>query len=112
MQNNFGKYFFLSTGYSCRITNLLETDATISYHHLRAQVGVNLLKGRMKISISGNDLLNSGSNYTISTANDHTLETWTPSYGRYYLLHVFFRLNKLQPATKYQGSLYRGSGIL
>ena len=111
-QYNFGKLFFVSSGYTFRITNLIETDATIAYHHLRAQVGVNLLKGRMKISVSGNDLLNRGSNYTITTANDHTVETWTPSYGRYYLLHVFFRLNKLQPTTVYQGQKYSGAGLL
>ena len=108
---NFGKRLFVSSKYSFNITNLLVTDATIAYHNFMAQIGVNLLKGRMKVSVSGNDLLNRGSNYTITTTEDHTVETWTPSYGRYYLLHVFFRLNKLQSSTRFEGELYRGSGM-
>lgn len=111
-QYNFGKRFFASANYAVDCTKLSQVERLIQFHRLRASVGMNMLKGRMKISVSGNDLLNRGSSYTIAPANDHTLETWTPSYGRYYLVHISFRLNKMKPATAFEGQLSRGEGIV
>jgi hypothetical protein len=106
---NIGKYLFISPKYSIRNhTFLYGSLPAITHHNLGAGIGARFLKGRMKITLSGNDLLNSGASYSIATKDDHTVQTWSPTYGRFYLLTVSFRLNKLQPKTQFQGESSTG----
>ena len=67
------------------------------------------MNGRMKLTLSGYDLLNSGANYSIATKDDHTVQTWSPTYGRFYMLTLSFRLNKLQSKTTFQGQSSDGN---
>lgn len=64
-------------------------------HLLNAVIGCRLLKDQMTISLSGHDLLNSGSIYNMRTGSNYISQTWTPSYGRYFMLNISFRLNRL-----------------
>lgn len=70
--------------------------------------GVNLLEGRLRISVSGNDILSAGSSYSISMSDDYIAQSWRPTYGRYYLLSVCYRINKRKSSTQFQGELNRG----
>jgi hypothetical protein len=106
---NIGKYWFVGANYDLRSYSYINsTFDDVTTHYLSAKAGVRLMNGRLRITLSGNDLLNNGYGYGISTANDYVRQVWTPSYGRYYLLSVSWRLNKLQSATNYQGRLYDG----
>ena len=63
----------------------------------------------MTISLSGHDLLNSGSIYTMSTGSNYLSQTWTPSYGRYFMLNISFRLNRLGKSVTSMGRMSDGS---
>lgn len=106
---NIGKYWLVGANYDLRSYSYINsTFDDVATHYLCAMAGVRLMDGRLRITLSGNDLLSKGYGYGISTTNDYVKQSWTPSYGRYYLLSVSFRLNKLQSATKYQGRLSDG----
>ena len=107
---NIGKHFFIKARYSLSDNHLLlPSTNNITYQYLATSVGIKLMKSRLRISLSGNDLLNRGSSYSVIAAEDYTRESWIPSYGRYYLITASFRLNKLKPTTKFQGTLSNGS---
>lgn len=69
------------------------TDTDI--HNLNAVIGCRLLKNQMTISLSGHDLLNNGSIYSMTTGSNFLSQRWTPSYGRYFMLNISFRFNRL-----------------
>lgn len=71
--------------------------------------GVRLLKNRLRISVSANDIFSAGSTYSIKTADDYVIESWKPSYGRYYLLTICYRINSRTSATRFNGQLGDGS---
>ena len=102
---NVGKYLFFGSQYGISNHSFLYGNLpAVTHHNLSACVGAKFIKGRLKLTLSGNDLLNSGASYSIATKDDHTVQTWSPTYGRFYLLTVSFRLNKLQPKTKFEGN--------
>ena len=106
---NAGKYLFFGSKYNIsNHTFLYGNLPAVTHHNLSASVGAKFMKGRLKITLSGNDLLNSGASYSIATKDDHTVQTWSPTYGRFYLLTVSYRLNKLQSKTKFQGESSSG----
>lgn len=106
---NVGKYLVLDAKYAWSGYSFLnEGFNNVSNHFLVAAAGVKLLNGRMTVTLSGNDLLNNGNDYTVRAASDHIVESWRPSFGRYYLVGVYFRLNKLNPTTQFQGELSTG----
>lgn len=106
---NIGKYLVLDAKYVLDGYSFLNKGFNdVSNHFLVAAAGVKLLKGRMTITLSGNDLLGNGSGYIVQAAGNHVLESWRPSFGRYYLIGVYFRLNKLNPVTVFQGELSTG----
>ena len=106
---NVGKYLVLDAKYAMDGYSFLNKGFNnVSNHFLVAAAGVKLLRGRMTVTLSANDLLNNGGGYTVNAASDHILETWRPSFGRYYLIGVYFRLNKLNPTTQFQGELSTG----
>ena len=107
---NAGKYLVFTSKYTLSNHTFLEGGLpSVTHHFLRAGAGVKLMKGRLKITLTGNDLLNNGASYSIVTAEDHTLQSWTPTAGRFYMLTATFRLNKLQPTTKYKGESSNGN---
>ena len=106
---NTGKYLFISSRYVIsNHTFLYGNLPAVTHHNLCASVGAKFMKGRMKLTLSGNDLLNSGASYSIATKDDHTVQTWSPTYGRFYMLTLSFRLNKLQSKTRFQGQSSTG----
>lgn len=48
----------------------------------------------LQLSISGNDLLNSGSVYSMNIDALSMSQTWQPTYGRYFLITVEYRFRK------------------
>ena len=93
-------YFFSSTGedYSNNVLDVI--------------LGTRLMSGRLGLSISFNDILSDGNSYKINVAPNSRVQVWTPSYGRYILFNVSFRLNKKNPGTEYQGSLQKGGEFI
>lgn len=85
------------------------TGKDTDIHNLNAVIGIRLLKDQMTISLSGHDLLNSGSIYTMSTGSNYLSQTWTPSYGRYFMLNISFRLNRLGKSVTSMGRMSDGS---
>ena len=101
---NIGKLFFLKGSYSFSACSILDgIGNSCDYHRVGAAVGVRLNKGMVRITLSGNDLLNSSTSYSVSTVDDYVLQRWIPSYGRYYLATISFRLNKMQPSASFRG---------
>ena len=60
----------------------------------------------------GNDILNAGHNYTMTVSPNSRVQVWTPSYGRYLLFNLSFRLNKKNSGTEYRGELQSGGEFL
>ena len=98
------KGYFVSFAYRTEARRVTpETTAGTTFHFLDAVVGKTFLKGRLAVSVSGNDLLNSGTRFHITSGSDFRYRQWTPSYGRYFLLNLRFRLNKTQSTTRFIG---------
>jgi hypothetical protein len=65
-----------------------------SIHRLNLSVGIGLLKDKaLKISLSGIDLLRGGTQYQVTVGASAITRTWTPVYGRYFLLDISYRFN-------------------
>lgn len=63
-------------------------------HRLNLAVGVGLLKDKaLKISLRGVDLLRGGSLYNVAVNPSSIIQTWTPVYGRYFLIDITYRFN-------------------
>ena len=75
----------------------------MTFHRLNAVIGVLLLKGRLSLSLSGNNLLDRDTSYVLTRNLAGSHETWAPSMGRYYLLTASFRLNKTKPSVSFRG---------
>ncbi len=93
-------FFFSNTGFDS------------SFHILDAVIGTRLIKGRMGVSVSFNDLLNSSESFKIKVNPNSRFQGWTPSSGRYILLNLSFRLNKKNPGAEYRGMLQEGGEFL
>lgn len=85
-------------------------DYSTSSHVLNASVGVKLLKGRLGISVSGTDLLGVNDSYSTTLNSVSLKESWKPSFGRYFLLHLSWTFNKTSQ-TKFSGALFDGHDI-
>lgn len=79
----------------------------LHWHELNASVGVELAKKMVRISLSGNDLLNQGTTLSMATDASGYSESWTPSFGRYYLLNIAVRFRSTKP-TRFLGRLNSG----
>ena len=92
---NIAKKFFVNTETSGTLNHYLSGGLKdVNIFTVNACAGVRLLKGRLIISASASDLLSRSNSYSVNNSADHRLQTWTPSFGRYYMLNVAFRLNK------------------
>ncbi len=105
----FLKFFLARLEYSFNAHNYLSHDFSDMYiNRLDALVSVSLLKGRMGISISGNDLLSRGNSLSIINDANYRSMTWTPSWGRYFMLSVSYRFNRTSSKTSFIGALVKG----
>ena len=68
-------------------------DMSQSLQQLNLALGLNFLKKDLKVCIRGIDLLRSGSVYTITMGPSSVTHTWTPVYGRYFVLDISYRFN-------------------
>ena len=90
----FLKYAFFTGVYSWRpVRDLSAPERNRDYHQLDLSLGVNLLRKDLKISLRGIDLLRSGSVYAIAMGPSSVTHTWTPLYGRYFVLDISYRFN-------------------
>ena len=80
---------------------------SIHLHSLHTVAGARLLKGMLVISLSANDLLAKDTGYTLVNGVDSRIQTWKPSLGRYFMLNVQWRLNKMKTPVEFRGSLSR-----
>lgn len=104
------KYTFVNASYRWDGYRFFKgTGKDTDIHSLNAVIGCRLLKNQITISISGHDLLNSGSIYSMTTGNNYISQTWTPSYGRYFMLNISYNLNKLGKNVSSMGSKSDGS---
>ncbi len=91
---DFLKHAFFSGNYSWRpIRDLSTPSMGRDYHQLNLALGLNFLKKDLKVCIRGVDLLRSGSVYTITMGPSSVTHSWTPVYGRYFVLDISYRFN-------------------
>ena len=104
-----GKYFFVRGSYNWGgyIFTKGSSDA-VHVNGLNAIAGVRLLKGMLVISVSGNDLLNQASGYTVKDGANYRVQRWQPSLGRYFMLNISYRFNRTKPGVEFAGGLVSG----
>lgn len=108
-QVQFFKFFMARAQYALMADDYLDDTYTDRFtNRLDALVSITLMKGRLGISISGNDLLNQGQLFSITTDANYQHIAWTPSYGRYFMFNIVYRLNKTSPSTSFRGMLKKG----
>ena len=102
---DFAKLFYFAGDYSWQpLKDLTDINMSREIHRLNVAVGVNLLKKTLKIGIRGVDLLRGGSIYNVTMGPSSMTYTWTPVYGRYFLLDISYRFNN-------SGKVMTGRGI-
>ena len=90
----FLKVGFLRADYSWNQSrNLTRASKDMDVHRLGASLGLALLGRRMEVSLMGLDLLHGGSLYTASFGASSYTQSWTPVYGRCFLVSVSWRFN-------------------
>lgn len=65
----------------------------VDIHRLNVDAGIDLFRNRCRITLSGYDLLSGGSEYSERFTESSYVRTWTPAYGRFYLLKLTYRFN-------------------
>ena len=91
---DFLKHAFFSGNYSWRpVRDLSIQNMSQDLHQLNLALGLNFLQKDLKISLRGIDLLRSGSVYSITMGPSSVTHTWTPVYGRYFVLDISYRFN-------------------
>ena len=98
-----------SSSVNWKITPALKTIVRYSWMHYsflqgigqdlsRHILGVSAFwtfdKGKWELGIEGNDLLNSGTLYQYQITPEAFIQTWSPTYGRYFILSVKYRMQK------------------
>ena len=94
MSTDFLRYGFFTGDYSWRpVRDLTEPTRNRDLHQLNLALGVNLLQKDLKICLRGVDLLRSGTVYSITMGPSSVTHSWTPVYGRYFVLDISYRFN-------------------
>lgn len=95
MRIDFLKYAFFTGDYSLSLYRDLSVESMRNdINRLNLAVGVGLLKDKaLKISLRGVDLLRGGSLYNVAVNPSSIIQTWTPVYGRYFLIDITYRFN-------------------
>lgn len=73
--------------------DLAVPSRNMDIQRLNVSAGIYLMKKTLKIGIRGVDLLRGGSVYNIFVGPSSITHSWTPVYGRYFLLDISFRFN-------------------
>ena len=95
VKTDFLKRAFFNGNWSwLRFDDLTAPEMGSDVHRLNLSLGISLLKDKaLKISLSGIDLLRGGTLYTVVTGPSSLTRTWTPVYGRYFLIDISYRFN-------------------
>ena len=95
VRTDFLKLGFFTGNWSwLRFDDLTAPEMGSDVHRLNLSLGIGLLKDKaLKISLSGIDLLRGGTLYTVTTGPSSLTRTWTPVYGRYFLIDISYRFN-------------------
>lgn len=92
--NNFTEKWFLNAMYSYNIIHpLTEASSGNREMNLNVIVGYRFLKNRASISLSAFDLLNQSTSFRTSTEVDYELETWQPTFGRFWTVNFSYKFN-------------------
>ena len=85
------------------------TYIAINLHEINLLLSKSFFKKRLVVAVSVNDILGSGSLFSAIRSADSLIRQWTPSSGRYYLLSVTYRFNRLgNRGTNFRGGLNYG----
>jgi hypothetical protein len=91
---DFLKHAFFSGTYSWRpVRDLSMPKMGKNLQQLDLALGLNFLQKDLKICIRGIDLLRRGSIYTLTMGPSSVTHSWTPVYGRYFVLDISYRFN-------------------
>ena len=92
---SFLKRAFFNADYHCNLYNdFIHLDMSNTVNRLNLSFGVNLLKDQsLKVALSGIDLLRGGTQYSVAVGPSSLVRTWTPVYGRYFLIDITYRFN-------------------
>ena len=113
LQYRFAGDWFVKSFYTwSSICFFKDTGTDASFHILDLVVGRSFLNGRLGISLSLNDLLNSSSSFKTVVNPGFRREELTPFSGRYLLLNLSFRLNRKNPSTEFRGTLQEGGEMM
>jgi hypothetical protein len=94
VKTEFLRYGYFTGLYSWQpVRDLTAPERNRDFQQLDLAVGVNLLGKDLKICLRGIDLLRSGSVYSITMSPSSVTHTWTPVYGRYFVLDISYRFN-------------------
>jgi hypothetical protein len=95
VKTDFLKRAFFNGDWSwVRFDDLTAPEMGSDVHRLNLSLGIGLLKDKaLKISISGIDLLRGGTLYSVAAGPSSLTRTWTPVYGRYFLIDISYRFN-------------------
>lgn len=104
---NFLKICFGGANYSMALYRNLSGVGSDNLNHIvNAEIGIKLLKKKMSLSISGHDLLSGTSTYSNTVFNNYVVQTWVPSYGRYFMLNLKYDFSKTS-GKRFRGGLVK-----
>ena len=105
VQADFLKIAFFRSDYSWNLyKDFTEPLRGSDVHRLNLSLGIGLLKNKaLKIAISGVDLLRGGTLYSVNVGPSSITRTWTPVYGRYFLIDISYRFNNTSSGQMVRG---------
>ena len=90
----FMKKFQVQCSYDVSVYHMLNRKMTNVTHEMQAFLKIELLTRCLYMTISGHDLLNTADSYSVTSSADRIVQTWTPAYGRYFLLGFIWEFRK------------------
>lgn len=95
VEADFLKIGFFKGQYSWNVYKDFTNQAmSCEVHRLYVSLGVSLLKDKaLRIAVSGVDLLRGGAGYGVQVGPSSITRTWTPVYGRYFVIDISYRFN-------------------
>ncbi|MBE6236962.1 MAG: hypothetical protein E7116_02245 [Bacteroidales bacterium] len=90
----FMKKFQVQCSYDVSVYHMLNRKMTNVTQEMQAFLKIELLRRCLYMTISGHDLLNTADSYSVTSSADRIVQTWTPAYGRYFLLGFIWEFRK------------------